>query len=308
MKKIVSVLLLLFLCFSLCACGKSQNIIAAENAVKAVGNVTLDSASAIEQAEKAISALSDEEKKKFKSGAEFEEIKKQYNKLTEEEKVKLAVEKINLIGDVTLESATAIDEADKAYQSISEEFRAEVTNVNELNNAKSSLRKLRTEEKDRVIAEKTPMFNINYDKVQDITWYEHKSLPKYIDIRSYVIPFLGKSGNNYWISTRYNYTGDDWIFWNKMTILVDGTKYYKNVGRGNTVRDNDTEVWEYYEEPLESNVGMDNSELKMLKAIAQSDETVIRFEGDDYYYDLTVTPTDKKIISDVLALYEALIS
>lgn len=306
MKKIISVLLSLFLSFSLCACGKSQNIIAAENAVKAVGKVTLNSKSAIDQAEKAIGALSEKEKKKFKLNTEFEEIKKQYNQLNEEEKVKLAVEKINSIGEVTLGSAAAIDEADEAYQSISAEFRDKVTNADELNNAKSSLRKLKAEEKERIIAEKTPIFDIDYDKVQDNTWYYHKSMPKYIDTRSYIIPYLGKSGNDYWICIRYNYTGDDWIFWNNMTIWVDGTKYYKNVSRSNIVRDNDTEVWEYYDEPLDSNVRMDNSEIKMLTAIAQSGETVIRFEGNDYNYDLAVTPTDKKIISDVLALYEAL--
>lgn len=300
MKRMVSVLLLLSLCFSLCACGKSQNIIAAENAVKAIGEVTLESKTAIEQAEKAIEALSDEEKKRFKFNNKFSEKKKQYEQLAEEEKVKLAVKKINSIGEVTLESKTAIDEAEKAYQSISEEFRAKVTNVDKLKKAKNVIKKL-------IIEEKTPLFNLNYDKVQDITWYMHKSVPNYAGLRSYIIPVFGKKGNSYWFYIRYHYAGNDWVFWNKLTILVDGAKYYKTVGRRDTVRENDTEVWEYYTEPLGCNVGMDNSELKMLKAIAQSNETIVRFAGYDYSYDLTVTPTDKKIISDVLALYEAMI-
>ncbi len=42
--------------------------------------------------------------------------------------------------------------------------------------------------------------------------------------------------------------------------------------------------------------------------IAESNETIIRFQGDDYHYDLVVTKKDKKIISDVLALYGALIA
>lgn len=45
----------------------------------------------------------------------------------------------------------------------------------------------------------------------------------------------------------------------------------------------------------------------MLRQIAGSNETIIRFQGNDYSHDLTVTKTDKTIIADVLALYGALL-
>ena len=45
----------------------------------------------------------------------------------------------------------------------------------------------------------------------------------------------------------------------------------------------------------------------MLQAIADSEETIIRFEGDEYYYDLYVTDKDKQMIRDTLTLYEAMI-
>ena len=44
----------------------------------------------------------------------------------------------------------------------------------------------------------------------------------------------------------------------------------------------------------------------MLWAIANSTETIIRFEGDDYYRDFTVTAKDKDSIRQMLTIYESL--
>ena len=44
----------------------------------------------------------------------------------------------------------------------------------------------------------------------------------------------------------------------------------------------------------------------MLRAIAASEETIIRFQGDTYYYDLTVSGTDKQAIETVLDAYDIL--
>ncbi len=52
----------------------------------------------------------------------------------------------------------------------------------------------------------------------------------------------------------------------------------------------------------------DRIQFEMLQKIAESNETIIRFQGDDYHYDLTVTKTDKEIIRDVLDLYKALLA
>jgi hypothetical protein len=44
----------------------------------------------------------------------------------------------------------------------------------------------------------------------------------------------------------------------------------------------------------------------MLKQIANSKETIVRFQGDNYHYDLTVKSSDKTAINQVLTAYEAL--
>lgn len=147
-------------------------------------------------------------------------------------------------------------------------------------------------------------FEKDKDEVEGITWYFHKDMPEYIDTRSYIIPYIGVKGNDAWICIRYNYTGDDWVFWKTLKIVADGEKYTKSVGAFNTVRDNAYgAVWEWYDEVLNTNVALSSDELVMLKEIANSDKTIIRFEGDDYAEDLTVTSADKRMIKDALKLY-----
>lgn len=44
----------------------------------------------------------------------------------------------------------------------------------------------------------------------------------------------------------------------------------------------------------------------MLWAIAKSEETIIRFQGDDYTHDYIVSAADKQAIADTLTAYAAL--
>ena len=64
MKKIISLLLALALCLSLCACGKSEAVKNVETLIESIGSITLASKEAISLADEAFSALSVEEKEK----------------------------------------------------------------------------------------------------------------------------------------------------------------------------------------------------------------------------------------------------
>ena len=66
-------------------------------------------------------------------------------------------------------------------------------------------------------------------------------------------------------------------------------------------RDNDYGVvWEYADCPVSE------SDIDLLWAVANSSQTIVRFEGDDYRYDHTVSESDKQAIRDVLTAFEAL--
>lgn len=375
MKKVISLLLVLVICLSLCACGKSEAAAAYENLVTEIGTVSLDSEAAILAAESAYHALSDKEKESVSESYQmFTQKQKEYNQLKADQEARLnsVIALIDAIGDVTLDSETAIlaaeeayanlSDADKAviseaarklsdsreaydsavaeqmaahaaeaaaaidtigtvtvdsketisaarklYNALTDSEKALVLNYSTLEAAEADYEVVWEAEKQRIITEYSRKFEKDTDPIEGITWYMHNNMPDYIDIRSYIIPYIGVQGKNSWICIRYNYTADSWIFWEDLTIMADGEKYYKHVGYFNTTRDNDTEVWEYWDECLNYNQSMDTNELQMLKAIADSSETIIRFEGDDYYYDLYVTSTDKQIIRDTLALYEAML-
>lgn len=69
MKKAVSILLVLAMVFSLCACGKSKAATECENLITALGDVDVHSGEAIDAAEKAYAALTKEEQDKIPESA-----------------------------------------------------------------------------------------------------------------------------------------------------------------------------------------------------------------------------------------------
>ena len=286
--------------------------------IETIGDVTLDSEPAIIAAEEAYGLLSDDEKAMITESAKtlsdartaYETAKTAYEAALAEERAAHAAEvttAIDAIGSVTLDSKDAIAEARKLYDALTPEEKELVANLSILETAEADFAVIWETEKQKIIDEYSKKFEIDSDPIEGISWYMHYNMPDYIDTRCYIIPYIGVRGNNAWICIRYNYTGDSWIFWENLTIMADGVKYYKYVGYYDTVRDNDSDVWEWWDEPLNYNQAMDSEQLQMLAAIANSEETIIRFEGDEYYYDLYVTDADKAMIRDVLALYEALI-
>lgn len=143
--------------------------------------------------------------------------------------------------------------------------------------------------------------NTSYDQVQKLTWYQHKNQPQYADICCYVYPYIGRTDDGYtWLRVALNYTDAQtdagWIFFNKVIFSVDGENTTKTFSRSEILRDNDTEVWEVAD--FEPNA----SEVQLLKRIADSAQTIVRFQGDQYE-DHIVTDEEKTAIKDVLTAY-----
>ena len=276
--------------------------------INAIGTVTTNSEKAIIEAEKAFSELTEEEKLHIAdSEKKLKELRTTYETVVKQAHANVIVKKINAIGTVTIDSESKIHAAETAYNKLTADEKKLVNNYSILTSARQKLQTLVSAEKQKVINEYSKKFDIETDPITNISWYTPKTMPNYIDIRSYIIPYIGVQGNNVWICIRYNYTADSWIFWKNLTIKADNEKYYLFTSYGDTTRDNDTEVWEFYDECLDTNASMDSARIKMLQAIANSQQTIIRFQGNDYHYDLYVTDTDKQIIRDVLTLYNALL-
>ena len=264
-----------------------------EEAIAAIGTVTLDSAEAIDAARALYDGSDADVQGAVGNLADLEAAETALSDLRVEEVVGL----IDAIGTVTLESAGAVDAAQDAFDALSDADAAKVGNADVLTAAAEQLKTLRQEQAQALLAN----MRVEKDEVRGMAFYYPQNFPNYIDTRCYVLPYIGQEGDNVWLRLLCDYTEDDWVFFEQITFAVDDERYYKYYNYFDVVRDNDYGVvWEYVDTEVS------DSDVEMLWAIANSTQTIVRFEGDEYYYDFTVSQGDKDAIREVLTAYEAL--
>lgn len=265
------------------------------DAIENLGEITLENKGKVESARKLFNECDETLQEQITNKDTLVAAEKEITTL----KAKEVEKSISEIGKVTFKSKAAIESAEKLYKALSDEGKKEVKNYDDLKKARTEFDKIAKTEGAKKAKEAFSILNSTEDKVQGITWYEPKERPYYADTRSYVLPYIGIQNNNAFLRLAYWYTDEDWVFWKSVTIMVDGKKYYDYFGAFNTVRDNEYgNVWEYGDKiATEENI-------EMLYAIADSKETIVRFQGDDYHYDLTISASDKKAIKNVLTAYE----
>ena len=302
MKKGLLVLLVLVLTISVCGCKKSETLIAAEDAIKAIGTVTVDSGDAIKKAEDAIAKLTEEDKEKFKMNDDFEAIKTEYQNVVTEAEAAKVVDAISKMGEASMDNLESVNDAQKKYDALSDDAKALVSNYNILKSAQEKLSAEKKAKADELLS----TMKLDEDRVRNLKFYYPQGWRHYsdgwaADIKSFVLPYIGIQGDDVWLRMVCNYTDDDWVFFKKITFSVDGKNYYKFFSYNDVVRDNEAgDVWEYVDIEVEDN------EINILSAIANSTETIVRFEGDNYYRDVTISDTDKKGIADALLVYQLL--
>lgn len=312
MKKIISMLLLLCISLSLCSCGTSAAVVDCEKLINNIGEITLESEDAIIAAEKAFSSLSEKEKDKIpESEKTLFSARANYTSLLNNT-VNSLISSINSIGEVSLESEGIINSTRNQYNKLPLNSRNLITNYDILVTAEEKLQVIKEEYKEQQITRLLKNFDVHEDKIEEIIWLNHKSTPTYIDSRSYIIPYIGIKTNinidNAWICIRYNCVCGELLLWDTLKLVVDEEHFSNEIGYFKTTFDTSGfAYWEYYDEVLSLNQSVSSEELTLLKKIADSTETIIRFQGSSTYYDLVVTQQDKDIINDVLELYSLLI-
>lgn len=131
------------------------------------------------------------------------------------------------------------------------------------------------------------------------SWSRHPSSPRYQDIRDYITLYLindGKGRKS--LELFVNYTSrDGWLFVENAQLNVDGSTSRLPVSRW--FRDNDTEIWEY-------GSVRGSQAIEIARKIANSDRTVVRFNGQQFYDDFVVSNTDKKVMREMLALWDVI--
>lgn len=278
---------------------KSEAAVAVEGLIAAIGEVTVggenDSLEAITAAEAAYNALTADEKAQVENADALTSARETYDQLVCAQEAAAVVELIGQIGEVSIDKTEQVRQAIAQYKGLSDEAKTHVDNIDVLQTAAATL------------AEKMLSgMDCDEDFVRGYNFYYPDAFPWgdtywYADQGCFVLPYLGTSSNDAWLRLVCNLNCYDWIFFTKITVAADDARYYEYSNYFDVVRDNDGgEIWEY----IDIDVG--DYEIEMLWAIANSTKTVVRFEGDDYYYDYTVTDSQKASIRDMLIVYELL--
>lgn len=134
MKKAISLILAFVLCLSLCACGAVSKT---TKMIDAIGNVTLQSIAAIEEAETAYASLDTDQQAKVENYTLLLAARETYDR------IKNVTDLIDGIGEVTIESEAAIIAAEEAYNALTKEEQAKIENYTVLTAARDRFLKVR---------------------------------------------------------------------------------------------------------------------------------------------------------------------
>ena len=138
------------------------------------------------------------------------------------------------------------------------------------------------------------------DEVEGITWYAHKSSPPG-NSRSAIQAYIGTKNNAPWLRLKITYSAEDWLFVEGYTFNIDGKNETLELSYSDRKSDNSGgSTWEW------SDLMVDAKLFQMLDRIAQSERTILRYRGKQYYKDRDVTPVEKQAIREVLQAYMVL--
>jgi len=141
---------------------------------------------------------------------------------------------------------------------------------------------------------------VTKDTVRGITWYQDKSSPRFVNSNGFFLYMGTSKGFATTLRFQIQYFGDDWLFIDKYFFNVDGATKTIDPSYGDIEKDNDSEVWEWFDTDPNS------SEVELINSIIKSKKTVMRIVGSQYYKDVVITSTQKKALKRVLIVYEGL--
>lgn len=273
-----------------------------DEAIAAIGEVTAESGEKIEAARALYDAASDDVKKLVKGSDALTAAAAKLDEL----QVTAVSDLIAAIGEVTAESGEKIEAAQAAYDKLTPEQQAKVSNSATLSAASDQLDAMTKAAKQAQAEALLAGMTKTEDRVRNMRFYypsvwNMNSNGDWYVTRSFMLPYIGQDDDSSWLLVYFLYEGDDWVFFKDVTIVADGQRFQKSFNYFDITHDNDGgQVWEYID------VEASQSDIEMLTAVANSQEAIVRFEGDDYLYDLTVSAADKQAIAQVLQAYEAL--
>lgn len=141
----------------------------------------------------------------------------------------------------------------------------------------------------------------NTDEVKDIEWFHDRSSPRVNDVNN-IQAYIGRQHGNVWLRFRMSYTGANWLFVESVTFKVDGRTHTIAEKRhrrweGDHARG---KIWEW------KDMQADYMTWDLIRQIANSKKTIMRYQGRQYKYDREITDTEKQALNNILLAYEAM--
>lgn len=136
------------------------------------------------------------------------------------------------------------------------------------------------------------------DSFNGVTFYKHPTEPRYADDRTYFLPYLAAKGDAVTMRFQAHYTNDSWLFVTSLSFNIDGE--IRRFPSSTWKRDNDSEIWEW------TDVVVNDGIRELLLEIANSNQTIARFDGQQYYDNVTVGSGDKQAIKDMFVAQDQL--
>jgi len=137
------------------------------------------------------------------------------------------------------------------------------------------------------------------DEFNNVTWYRDRSSTTYTN-RSDIFLYFGIENGAKLLPLRFRiqYYGDDWLFMQGVTFLIDGETFDYNPGSWE--RDNDAKIWEWNDSAINPN------SMKIIEKLINSKSAKIRFKGRKYYDDKVITSRQIDAVKNVFEIYQSL--
>ncbi|MGI8784916.1 MAG: hypothetical protein ACR2L2_14845 [Acidobacteriota bacterium] len=139
-----------------------------------------------------------------------------------------------------------------------------------------------------------------HDNVRDVTFYYDPTSPRGHAQNGFLLYVGTAKATPPWLRLRIQYYGDSWLFIQKYIFKIDGVR--AEITPSEVERDNYTDVWEWWDESVST------EHLRIARAVADSKETILRYEGRQYYRDRTISATEKKALARILEAYGAMVT
>ena len=135
--------------------------------------------------------------------------------------------------------------------------------------------------------------------------YDRTSPHQFYTTNNAMYLYAGINGGAPYLKFRINYFASDWLFVQSYVFNVDGEVFtidtnYGDVNTDNGIVGGDSMVWEWWDgDPTSEN-------LDMLKKIANSKKTLLRYEGRQYHHDRTITAQEKLALKHMLIYFSSI--